>query len=564
MKPIPHKLKTTALSIYCFFIVLTVTAQNVVIVPNQPSNRYFNHAIFEHSSEAIIQYLNTIFGGRNFYTFDGTTIASMELPTNKSHYLASLGDYAFFCSFENNEILYRYAYTDRSITTIDLPAGYSFFQHIATYEDKLYFFLTDAISGKHVVHYYDNEMVVAVPNPGDLSPTRFLRQLTTKLCFLFDNESGESFVYAYDGTGYEFVPTPSGKKFANIPSQPEENGSLFIAYANLIGKQTLYIYDGTNLQAIGTPANTNFAKVIGRGAQTDYLSYKNSVTGVPSVYTYSENVLTKLEDQTGYSVFSWLGEFSGQAYFVYRKLVNGNREVFRYDGTQLQGITQPDDLTVAGAMGVLGDKVYVLYNSTNGGDNQVGALQQGMNEIAIINAIPTDRVPTLNWFHWDNRLYWGLNNVNNDSEDILYAFDGNNFKELENPTGVRYEQFAFAYQEEPYLLYLTESNERVLYKLKDDLTIVTAQQKGEAKIQLQAFPNPMTADVQVQLKSQAKIKSVSFVLSSSLGQVIQTQRAESVGQIYEVYFSTAQLPKGMYFITANTDLGTFTKRLLKE
>ncbi|MFK8103647.1 MAG: hypothetical protein AB8G15_14030 [Saprospiraceae bacterium] len=273
MKLIHRKLTVTILSICSFLTLLNLAAQSVEIVPDQPSNRYFNRAIFEHSNEAVIQYSNTIFGGRDFHTFDGATIAAMEVPTSQSHYLASIGDYAFFCSFENNAILYRYTYADRSITTIDLPVGFKFFQHIAIYEDKLYFFLTDNVSGKHVVHYYDNDEVVAVPNPGDLSPTRFLTPLATKLCFLFENESGESFLYAYNGTGHEYVPTPAAKKYANFPLQPAVSNSFFIAYANLIGtQQTLYIYDGDNLQEIETPANASFRKVIGRGAQTDYLN----------------------------------------------------------------------------------------------------------------------------------------------------------------------------------------------------------------------------------------------------------------------------------------------------
>lgn len=215
-------------------------------------------------------------------------------------------------------------------------------------------------------------------------------------------------------------------------------------------------------------------------------------------------------------------------------------------------------------MGALEDQVYFLYDAGNSGDHKIAAVQEGTSELAIVNTIPADRMPLENWFNWNGRLYWGLNNTTNTSENILYAFDGNVFTALENPTDASYEEFTFTYQEKVYLLYRNGNNERVLYQLKDDFTIATAHPIVATNTSLQVFPNPITSDFQVQFNVKERVDVTSFVLSSALGQVIQTQRAVSVGETYQAHFFTTQLPKGIYFITAITSWGLLTKRLVKE
>lgn len=438
------------------------TAQTLEEIPN-PTDYSLSWFSGGEEGDLFFEYYDP-----NFYTglfhYDGMDLNSIPFSgdLNFPFYSHEFNGNFYFTAYDANfyQILIEYDGVSNA-SEFDIPAGFQYGGYIGEYNSKMYLFLYDS-NFNILLYEYDGTNLTEVSGPADLTFGNFVTIFSDVMYLAFYDSNFNYQMVAFDGTTFTPIANPSGVQYSFFIGETTDQMYLSF-YDNSNFTNFLYLFDGNTFTEIPNPTGFEFSWVVYLDPEggTSYLNYYDQ-NFYSFIFELNGSTLTQLPVPTDFQFPFYINRFDGRDFFGMYD-INFNQFLFSYDGTDFVEVDAPAGYTFTQYADTLGGDAYYAYYDLNF-INHLTKLEPGSNSVLEVTG-PADFTYASFGASANDKLFLGYNN--NNFQQTLFIYDGNEFTEVENPLGKAY---SFTMTEDQGFLYLRYNDlnfyQGTLYKLR--------------------------------------------------------------------------------------------------
>jgi len=516
-------------------------------IPN-PDNKTFVTFINNPCSNECYMEYETPWSQSTLYRWDGISLQEIPNPENsdfRSIIEVSCAEDCFL-SYRGNGFNNIYTLNDTQLSLIPKPDNVSVINIVENpcSEDCIVETYTD---GMYTLYTWDGVNFTLIEHPSTSILPQLIENSCTGECFFefIDSEFYNSQLYIWDSpTSLTLLPNQPSISFYGIVENPN-TGECFFNYQNpdtFDYNTMLYTWDGFTFTPIPNPPDSQFYEIeISPCTGETFFKYRSDITNHSSLYKWDGASLVPIQDPSDFSNFLNIFEdpCTGECFFRYR--VNDIYTLYRLEGTTLIPILVPPMYEYYGIVeNPCTQECYFLYLD----NNRFRFLYQ-LEGVDLIE-IPYFDIITFQDASYgiacdeDNPYICTLHHlcglIDEDMDGYYNGEDCDDMNPNINPGA-------------------TEIPNNNIDEDCDGTDLLSAiWELTGAEIYI--YPNPTAGLVHIEQKG---LRQAKIILTTTTGQVLKSK--ETIDNINTI--DLADYANGVYLLSIQTELGTWTQKLVK-